>query len=98
MFAYWPEEGSSTKIGRSFAMTSLLIGETSLGAVALRFEPSGAFAKVFAGEGAGVSGVDTEQPSIVVAITVTTQIAAVLRMQRLPIALSALYKEIVSAR
>src|SRR5262245_60279032 len=41
-------------------MVSLLIGETSLGAVAFRFEPSAAFAKVFAGDGAGVSGVETE--------------------------------------
>src|SRR4029453_14240470 len=46
-------------------MTSLLMGEMSLGAVAFRFEPSGAFAKVLAGEGAGVKGVDTEHASVV---------------------------------
>jgi hypothetical protein len=37
----------------------------SLGAVAFKFEPSGAFAKVFAGEGAGVNGVDTEHANVV---------------------------------
>src|SRR5262245_11890623 len=74
MFAKLPVDGSMMKIGRSFEIVSLLIGEISFGAVALRFEPSGAFANGFAGEGAGASGVDTEHASVVASTHTALQI------------------------
>ncbi len=64
-------------VGRWFGMVSLLIGAMSFGAVAFRFEPSGAFANVFAGTGTGDSGAETEHAKLVVSRQTAAQIVAV---------------------